>query len=68
MKRFKNICIKLNNFYFNFGSSNFLTILQLLFLTLKNKNLTHVFIIMKDVMKEQNSKIDIAQMNVIRMK
>ncbi len=68
MKRFKNICIKLNNFYFNFGSSKFLTILQLLFLTLKYKNLTQLFIIMKYVMKEQNSIIDVVQMNVIKMK
>ena len=67
MKRFKNICIKLNNFYFNFGSSKFLIILQLLLLTLNNQNLIHVFIIMKDVMKEQNSMIVDVQMNVIRM-
>ncbi len=68
MKRFKNICIMFKNFYFNFGSSNFLTILQLLLLTLNNQNLIHIFIIMKDVRKEQNSIIDVVQMNVIRMK
>ena len=68
MKRFKNICIMFKNFYSNFGSSNFLTILQLLLLTLKNQNLIHIFIIMKDVRKEQNSMIVDVQMNVIRMK
>ena len=68
MKRYKNICIMFKNFYFNFGSSNFLTILQLLFLTLNNQNLTLEFIIMKDKKKEQNSMMVFVQMNVIRMK
>ena len=66
MKRFKNIFILFKNF--NFGLSKFLTILQLLFLTLNNQNLTHVFIIIKDERKEQNSMIVEEQMNVIRMK
>ena len=67
MKRFKNICIMFKNFYFNFGSSNFLTILQLLLLTLNNQNLTLKFIIMKNKKKEQNSMMVFVQMNVIRM-
>ena len=68
MKRFKNICIMFKNFYFNFGLSNFLTILQLLLLTLNNQNLTLKFIIMKNKKKEQNSMMVFVQMNVIRMK
>ena len=65
MKRFKNSCIMFKNFYFNFGSSNFLTILQLLLLTLNNQNLTLKFIIMKIKKKEQNSMMVFVQMNVI---
>ena len=68
MKRFKNICILFKNFYFNFGLSKFLNILQLLLLTLNNQNLTLKFIIMKNKKKEQNSMMEFVQMNVIRMK